>query len=101
MFEIPEKWYIVINEENIEYCKKLKNGELGMMVGYNYTIGGFYSSIKNCPGKYDFRTPENEGFQRISFEEFKKYIVEGYKEPKPKKQSYKYLIKIFKRLEIK
>jgi thioredoxin-related protein len=100
MFEIPKKWYIIIDEENIEYCKKLKNRELNQKEGYDYLIGGFYSKLVDCPGYCDTHDVKL-GWIEISFEVFKKYIVEGYKEPKPKKQSYKYLIKIFKRLEIK
>jgi hypothetical protein len=98
-FTLPEKWYIVVDEENKEYCKKLKNKELKLEEGYDYSIGGFYSGIKNCPGKYSSTTPEQIGFIRISFKQFKKYVVEGYKEPKPKKQSYKYLVKILKNIK--
>jgi len=98
-FVLPEKWYIVIDEENKEYCRKLKNKELEREEGYDYFIGGFYSGIKHCPGAYNSTTPEQLGFIRISFEQFKKYVVEGYKEPKSRKQSYKYLVKILKNIK--
>jgi len=97
-FVLPEKWYIVIDEKNKEYCKKLKNRELNQKEDYDYLIGGFYSKLNDCPGFLD--TYENKrGWNEITFEQFKKHVVEGYKEPKKRKQSYKYLVKILKNIK--
>lgn len=73
-FILPEKWCIKITSENLSFCKSLKNKELGFREGYNYIIGGYYSSIASSEGNFGFIIIPN-GYKEITFEQFKKYVL--------------------------
>lgn len=72
-FVLPKRWCIKITKENLEFCKSLYNNELGYGKEYNYTIGGFYSSIESYLDCYG--TSEVNDRVEITFEQFKKYVL--------------------------
>lgn len=73
-FVLPEKWCLKITNENIDFCRSLKNKELGMQENYFYFIGGYYSSITTPSGLNGFINIPNN-YTEITFEQFKKYVL--------------------------
>ena len=87
-FVLPEMWCLKITKDNREFCRSLKNNELGFQKNYTYHLGGYYSSIskEGCNGFANIPT----GYSEITFEQFKKYVLKektmekkliGYKVP--------------------
>lgn len=72
-FVLPEKWCIKVTNENLEFCKNLKNCELHFQYQYTYVIGGFYGPERGDTGSYG--TVDSGGRTEITFEQFKKYVL--------------------------
>ena len=78
-FVLPEKWCLKITNENVNFCKSLKNKELGFGEKYPYTINGYYSPIRTSS---DFLGTFNlEDRVEITFEQFKKYVLKEEVKP--------------------
>lgn len=104
-FVLPDKWHIVVNKTNAEDVLKWRfiesyqeddvNKFLTYIVGMTARGGGFTkghnpkSQIKSSDDDYDFGEP-------ITYAQFKKHVL-GIKS---KRQNYKYLIPILKRLDL-
>lgn len=92
-FILPEKWYIVINKDNIDFCKSLKNRELNFNEGYDYVLGGYYHTTGGI---------SPNGRTEISFENFKKYVLKiDLEEKSVKKEDLSYLIEFLNKKGIK
>tara|TARA_R110000868_G_scaffold354309_1_gene615580 strand:+ start:192 stop:473 length:282 start_codon:yes stop_codon:yes gene_type:complete len=70
---LPEKWYLIITEENLDFCKSLEKNELGFEKGYSYVIDGAYSAIENCPGYATIY--KYKDWEEISSSDFEKYVL--------------------------
>ena len=72
-FILPEKWCLKITNENFNFCKDLRNNELGFHKNYIYTVNGYYTSVKNhgCFGFCNIPI----GYTEITFDQFKKYVL--------------------------
>ncbi len=70
---LPEKWCLKITKDNLDFCKSLKNNELGYNLDYKYTIDCYYSPIKTRSG---FSGSINlEDRIEITFEQFKRWVL--------------------------
>lgn len=72
-FLLPKKWCLKVTEDNIAFCKELKNQELGFPFNYDYTINSYYSPIKDNFSYKGALTINNR--TEITFEQFKKWIL--------------------------
>ncbi len=95
-YKFPEKWCIQVTEENQQVLSnwRFTDGQkvsLGVYVGiskYGGRAGHTYSKEITWPD-----------YSEISFEDFKKYVLDKYKEPEdPTPENYDYLIPLLKNI---
>lgn len=85
-FVLPEKWYIIIDEENCEYLNKYlhinKDKYLGYHKDWKVTLSEegfeectdyFYSESKDDPSHSSFL--KREGFIEITFDQFREHVL--------------------------
>lgn len=73
MEKLPEKWCIKITRENLEFCQKLQEKELGFEQGYDYTIGSYYGPMADRNGWKGSSNTANR--TEITFEQFKRLVL--------------------------
>ena len=91
--KLPKEWCIKVTEENLEVLNEWRTHHTLT----ENQIGGFllYPGCENAVGYY----VEETIFSQISFDEFKKYVLN--QEVVEIQEDYSYLNELFKKLNIK
>jgi len=98
-YVFPNKWYIEITDENKEILNVWKINQ----INYNSPIDSYNPPIKyiNCHGGWVSQVGwwESQSYIKITFNQFKKYVL-GYEIiEEPANQDYTYLIDMLKEIK--